>query len=100
MITFLEDAYEFPTAYSLSTMTALIEAVFGPVPGNTDLIANARPGNDTSTIILLLIATISVVLRIFSRKASRAGITADDYMMVTALVSALSACMSSESLFA
>lgn len=67
-------------------VNADIEAVFGPVPANTDLSEDTKSANDAAVISLLVIATISVVLRILSRKVSRAGVKADDYMMIVALV--------------
>ncbi|ROV97415.1 hypothetical protein VMCG_06877 [Cytospora schulzeri] len=65
---------------------AQIEAVFGKVPSGTDLAEDTRPGNDAAVVILLLIAIISVILRMTSRFSTRAGIKGDEYTINMALV--------------
>ncbi|KAK7739763.1 hypothetical protein SLS53_005733 [Cytospora paraplurivora] len=65
---------------------AKIEAVFGPLPAGTDLTADTRPGNNAAVAILLVIATISVVLRMISKYITHTGIKYDDYTIILALI--------------
>lgn len=71
---------------------AKIEAAFGPAPAGIDLTEDTRPGNNAAVIILLCIATISVILRMTSRFITRAGIKGDEYTIIMALVSILPPC--------
>lgn len=68
-------------------VNAQIEAAFGPVPSGTNLSEDMRSGNNAAVAILLLIATISVILRMTSRFITHAGIKGDDYTINLALVS-------------
>lgn len=66
---------------------AQIKAVFGAAPAGVDLTADARPGNDAAVAVLVVIATVSVILRMTSRFITRAGIKGDEYAALMALVS-------------
>ncbi|KAF3764072.1 hypothetical protein M406DRAFT_220421, partial [Cryphonectria parasitica EP155] len=66
-----------------------IETVFGPVPSGIHLTADTRHGNDAAVAMLLVIATVSVILRMTSRFIASAGIRSDNLIMVFALVSSL-----------
>lgn len=65
-----------------------IVAIFGPVPAGVDL-GNRIPHSveKIGVLVPLGFAAIALMLRITARSLSKAGIKADDWLMVVALVS-------------
>lgn len=63
-----------------------ILALFGPPPAGTDLSENPIAGNDTAVAVLLGIATVAVVLRLWCRRYTSSPLKADDSVIVAALI--------------
>lgn len=60
--------------------------MFGPPPEGMDLSEIFMPGADALVISLGCIAALSVLLRFTARHVQNAGLEADDYLIVFALV--------------
>lgn len=63
-----------------------IVALFGPVPSGVDLNENYTKNADAANIALIAIAFVSVLLRFGARFVQKAGLKADDYFVLAALV--------------
>lgn len=63
-----------------------ILALFGPAPAGTDLNENPTPGNDVAVAVLLGIATVAVILRLWCRRYTSIPLKADDTVIVAALI--------------
>jgi nitrate reductase gamma subunit len=63
-----------------------ILAIFGPVPAGTGLNENPTAGNDVAVAVLLGIATVAVVLRLWCRRYTSTPLKADDSVIVAALL--------------
>jgi hypothetical protein len=64
----------------------IIEAVFGPPPPSIDLSESRVIVNNVIAVVLLGIATIAVVLRLWARKLQEAGWGSDDWTIIASLV--------------
>lgn len=60
--------------------------LFGPVPAGIDLSEHYAKNADAANIALIAIAFVSVVLRFGARFVQKAGLKADDYFVLAALV--------------
>lgn len=90
MPTLAVSAAPFTTPLHLTGAMADIDptilALFGPVPAGTDLNENPVPGNDVAVAVLLGIATVAVVLRLWCRRYTSTPLKADDSVIVAALI--------------
>lgn len=65
---------------------ANIAALFGEPPAGLDLDENNVWWSDLGLVILICVAILSVVLRHAARFVQKAGLKADDYFMILAVV--------------
>lgn len=65
---------------------AHIVDLFGPAPEGIDLNENYAQNADAANIALISIALLAVVLRFGARFVQKAGLKADDYFALAALV--------------
>lgn len=71
---------------------AVIEQYGQPPPG-LDLAEVQMPGTDIGVIALVAVATLSVLLRLGSRLVQDAGLRADDYLIIVALILCIGTCV-------
>lgn len=71
---------------------AVIEQ-FGQPPPGIDLAEAQMPGSDIGVIALIAVATLSVLLRLGSRVVQDAGLRADDYLIIVALILCIGTCV-------
>ncbi|KAI1398983.1 hypothetical protein F4819DRAFT_466757 [Hypoxylon fuscum] len=70
----------------------MIVAAFGPPPPGTDLTENQQAADNAAAIICAVIATISLVLRLYARTFQRFDMLADDWLMLIALIFVYGTC--------
>ncbi|KAG8156608.1 hypothetical protein KVR01_013559 [Diaporthe batatas] len=75
------------------TIDAAVIEQFGPPPPGIDLSEVQMPGTDLGVIVLVAVATLSVLLRLGSRLVQEAGLRADDYLIIAALVFSIGTCV-------
>ncbi|KAK2611667.1 hypothetical protein N8I77_004997 [Diaporthe amygdali] len=66
---------------------------FGQPPPGIDLSEVHMPGTDIGVIVLVAVATLSVILRLGSRLVQDAGLRADDYLIIVALILSIGTCV-------
>lgn len=71
---------------------AVIEQ-FGQPPPGIDLAEVQMPGTEIGVIALVAVATLSVLLRLGSRLVQDAGLRADDYLIIVALILCIGTCV-------
>ncbi|KAG6362551.1 hypothetical protein INS49_007643 [Diaporthe citri] len=71
---------------------AVIEQ-FGQPPPGVDLAEVQMPGTEIGVIALVAVATLSVLLRLGSRLVQDAGLRADDYLIIVALILCIGTCV-------
>lgn len=82
------------------TIDAAVIDQFGQPPPGIDLSEVHMPGTDIGVIVLVAVATLSVILRLGSRLVQDAGLRADDYLIIVALILSIGTCvMTVESMF-
>ena len=75
------------------TIDAAVIEQYGPPPPGIDLAEVQMPGMDIGVIALVAVATLSVLLRLGSRLVQDAGLRADDYLIIVALVLCIGTCV-------
>lgn len=75
------------------TIDAAVIEQFGQPPPGIDLSEVQMPGTDIGVIALVAVATLSVVLRLGSRLVQDAGLRADDYLIIVALILCIGTCV-------
>lgn len=75
------------------TIDAAVIEQFGQPPPGIDLSEVQMPGTDIGVIALVAVATLSVLLRLGSRLVQDAGLRADDYLIIVALVFSIGTCV-------
>ncbi|KAI0469814.1 hypothetical protein GGR56DRAFT_661712 [Xylariaceae sp. FL0804] len=68
------------------TIDPIIEAVFGPPPADVDLNESLVGTNNAVAIVLLVLATVAVVLRLWVRRMQRMELKLDDWAVVAGLI--------------
>ncbi|KAI3392592.1 hypothetical protein diail_5466 [Diaporthe ilicicola] len=75
------------------TIDAAVLEQFGQPPAGIDLAEVQMPGTDIGVITLVVVATLSVMMRLGSRLVQDAGLRADDYLIMIALVFCIGTCV-------
>lgn len=75
------------------TIDAAVIEQFGQPPPGIDLGEVQMPGTDIGVIALVAVATLSVLLRLGSRLVQDAGLRADDYLIIVALILSIGTCV-------
>jgi hypothetical protein len=88
----LSPLLEPPDDCAMTIDAAVIEQ-FGQPPPGIDLSEVQMPGTEIGVIALVAVATLSVLLRLGSRLVQDAGLRADDYLIIIALVFSIGTCV-------
>ncbi|KAI0179891.1 hypothetical protein GGR52DRAFT_568658 [Hypoxylon sp. FL1284] len=64
----------------------MIVAAFGPPPEGLDLTENQQTADNVAAIVCAAVATLALVLRLYSRTFQRFDMLADDWLMIVALL--------------
>lgn len=75
------------------TIDAAVIEQFGQPPPGIDLAEVQMPGTEIGVIALVAVATLSVLLRLGSRLVQDAGLRADDYLIIVALILCIGTCV-------
>lgn len=75
------------------TIDAAVIEQFGQPPPGIDLSEVQMPGTKIGVIVLVAVATLSVLLRLGSRLVQDAGLRADDYLIIVALLFSIGTCV-------
>ncbi|KAL2274803.1 hypothetical protein FJTKL_02707 [Diaporthe vaccinii] len=75
------------------TLDAAVIAQFGQPPPGIDLSEVQMPGTGIGAIALVAVATLSVLLRLGSRLVQDAGLRADDFLIMVALILCIGTCV-------
>lgn len=75
------------------TLDAAVIEQFGQPPPGIDLSEVQMPGTEIGVIALVAVATLSVLLRLGSRLVQDAGLRADDYLIMVALILCIGTCV-------
>lgn len=82
-----------PDVNCAMTIDAAVIEQFGQPPPDIDLSEVQMPGTEIGVIVLVAVATLSVLLRLGSRLVQDAGLRADDYLIIAALGFSVGTCV-------
>ncbi|KAI9730001.1 MAG: hypothetical protein M1834_006199 [Cirrosporium novae-zelandiae] len=66
-----------------------ITDIFGPAPTGLDLTESETAGNNAAVITLMIVATVTVGLRLYARSTQKTPLGLDDYSIILALLAAI-----------